>query len=233
MGKMLPAQEAAKIYHTNYVRNARAIGVLWAVFTICFSIIVMVVFIQPYWIGDSVNTPQAGYFGLFYYCVGNALTSELVCKGSMLDFGSIPSPAFKTALFFVAISMLLVVGCIVCFGLFFFCNSGSVYKICAWIQLASAVCMVVGCMIYPDGWDSPEVKRMCGERTDKYTLGNCTVRWAYILAIISILDALILSFLAFVLGNRQDNLLPEDFQVEGLGETPSPTWEYASQLFEG
>ncbi len=70
-------------------------------------------------------------------------------------------------------------------------------------------------MIYPDGWDSEEVKRMCGQRTDKYTLGNCTVRWAYILAIISIMDSLTLSFLAFVLGNRQDKLLPEDFQVEG------------------
>lgn len=77
----------------------------------------------------------------------------------------------------------------------------------------AATCMVIGCMIYPDGWDSEEVKRMCGQRTDKYTLGNCTVRWAYILAIISIMDALVLSFLAFVLGNRQDKLLPEDFQV--------------------
>ncbi|CDQ86176.1 unnamed protein product [Oncorhynchus mykiss] len=44
----------------------------------------MVVFIQPYWIGDSVNTPQAGYFGLFHYCIGNALTSELICKGKAL-----------------------------------------------------------------------------------------------------------------------------------------------------
>ncbi|XP_061114510.1 LHFPL tetraspan subfamily member 5b [Conger conger] len=212
---MLPAQEAAKIYHTNYVRNARAIGVLWAIFTICFAIIEVVVFIQPYWIGDSVNTPQAGYFGLFHYCIGNALTSELICKGSALDFGSIPSGAFKTAMFFVGTSMLLVVGCIICFSLFMFSNAGSVYKICAWMQLASAVTMVMGCMIYPDGWDSEEVKRMCGLRTDKYTLGNCTVRWAYILAIISTLDALVLSFLAFVLGNRQDKLLPDDFEVEG------------------
>lgn len=74
--------------------------------------------------------------------------------------------------------------------------------------------MAMGCMIYPDGWDAPEVKRMCGERTDKYTLGNCTVRWAYILGIISILDAGILSLLAFTLGNRQDKLLPEDFEVD-------------------
>lgn len=175
----------------------------------------MVVFIQPYWIGDSVNTPQAGYFGLFHYCIGNALTSELICKGSALDFASIPSPAFRTALFFVGTSMLLIVGCMVCFTLFWFCNTGSVYKICGWMQFASAILMVMGCMIYPDGWDAPEVKRMCGERTDKYTLGNCTVRWAYILAMICVLDSLILAFLAFTLGNRQDKLLPDDFEVEG------------------
>ena len=89
-----------------------------------------------------------------------------------------------------------------------------------WFCLAAAVAvlMLMGCMIYPDGWDAPEVKRMCGQRTDKYSLGNCTVRWAYILAIISILDALILAFLAFSLGNRQDKLLPDDFEVEGAGE---------------
>ena len=79
--------------------------------------------------------------------------------------------------------------------------------------------LVGGCLIYPDGWDAPEVKRMCGLRTDKYTLGNCTVRWAFILAIISILDALMLSLLAFTLGNRQDKLVSEDAgEMEGKGE---------------
>lgn len=69
---------------------------------------------------------------------------------------------------------------------------------------------MLGCMIYPDGWDADEVKRMCGEGTDKYTIGACSVRWAYILAIMGIMDALILSFLAFVLGNRQDGLMSEE-----------------------
>lgn len=82
-----------------------------------------------------------------------------------------------------------------------------------------AACLVLGCMIFPDGWDSDEVKRMCGEKTDKYTLGACSVRWAYILAIIGILDALILSFLAFVLGNRQDSLLAEELKLENKGRT--------------
>lgn len=85
--------------------------------------------------------------------------------------------------------------------------------------LSLGVCLVLGCMIYPDGWDSDEVRRMCGEQTDKYSLGACSVRWAYILAIMGILDALILSFLAFVLGNRQDGLMTEELLAESKGET--------------
>lgn len=76
---------------------------------------------------------------------------------------------------------------------------------------------MIGCLVYPDGWDSSEVRRMCGEQTGKYTLGHCTIRWAFMLAILSIGDALILSFLAFVLGYRQDKLLPDDYKADGNG----------------
>ncbi|XP_065408935.1 LHFPL tetraspan subfamily member 4 protein isoform X1 [Chrysemys picta bellii] len=212
---MLPSQEASKLYHDNYMRNSRAIGVLWAIFTICFAIINVVVFIQPYWIGDSVNTPKPGYFGLFHYCVGNGLANrELACRGSFADFSTIPSGAFKAASFFVLLSMVLILGCITFFALFFFCNTATVYKICAWMQLLAALCLVLGCMIFPDGWDAETVRDMCGEKTGKYSLGDCSVRWAYILAIIGILNALILSFLAFVLGNRQNDLLHEELKTE-------------------
>ncbi|KAM9277055.1 LOW QUALITY PROTEIN: LHFPL tetraspan subfamily member 4 protein [Morus bassanus] len=224
---MLPSQEASKLYHDNYVRNSRAIGVLWAIFTICFAIINVVVFIQPYWVGDSVNTPKPGYFGLFHYCVGSGLAGrELSCRGSFTDFSTIPSGAFQAAAFFVLLSMVLTLGCITCFALFFFCNTATVYKICAWMQLLAALCLVLGCMIFPDGWDAETIRDMCGEKTGKYSLGDCSVRWAYILAIIGILNALILSFLAFVLGNRQNDLLHEELKTESkdfVGTADSPT----------
>lgn len=125
-------QEASKVYQA----NSRAIGVLWAIFTICLAIISVVVFIEPYWIGDSVSTPQAGHFGLYHYCAGNGNSNrELLCQGSFSDLSSIPSAAFKAASFLVLTSMVLVVGCIVCFALFFFCNTATVYKTCAWMQL--------------------------------------------------------------------------------------------------
>nr|XP_005333922.2 LHFPL tetraspan subfamily member 4 protein [Ictidomys tridecemlineatus] len=211
--------------HEHYMRNSRAIGVLWAIFTICFAIINVVVFIQPYWVGDSVSTPKPGYFGLFHYCVGSGLAGrELTCRGSFTDFSTIPSGAFKAAAFFVLLSMVLILGCITCFALFFFCNTATVYKICAWMQLLAALCLVLGCMIFPDGWDAETIRDMCGAKTGKYSLGDCSVRWAYILAIIGILNALILSFLAFVLGNRQTDLLQEELKQENkdfVGSTVS------------
>ncbi|KAM3849444.1 LHFPL tetraspan subfamily member 4 protein-like, partial [Diretmus argenteus] len=121
---MLPSQDASKLYHDHYTRNSRAIGVLWAIFSICLAIITVVVLMQPYWVGDSVNTPHAGYFGLFHYCVGHGDSNrELTCHGSFSDFGSIPSGAFKAAAVFVLLSMVLIISCIFCFTLFFFCNT--------------------------------------------------------------------------------------------------------------
>lgn len=133
---MLPSQDASKIYRETYMRTSRTIGVLWAIFTTCLAIISVVVFIQPYWIGDSVHTPHAGHFGLFHYCVGSGHSEkELLCHGIFSDFGSIPSGSFKAASIFVLASMVLILGCIGCFVFFFFCNTATVYKTCAWMQL--------------------------------------------------------------------------------------------------
>ncbi|KFQ05713.1 Lipoma HMGIC fusion partner-like 4 protein, partial [Leptosomus discolor] len=172
-------------------------------------------FIQPYWVGDSVNTPKPGYFGLFHYCVGSGLAGrELSCRGSFTDFSTIPSGAFQAAAFFVLLSMVLTLGCITCFAL-----SPSTATPVSPLMLSpplhlAALCLVLGCMIFPDGWDAETIRDMCGEKTGKYSLGDCSVRWAYILAIIGILNALILSFLAFVLGNRQNDLLHEELKTE-------------------
>lgn len=138
---MLPSAEAAKLYQTNYVRNSRVIGLLWAIFTILFGIVNVTIFSQPYWIGDGVDTPQAGYFGLFHFCVGDGIARELACQGSFTEFAAIPSTAFKAASFFVGMSMMLVVTCIGCFSLFFLLSTSTVYKICGWMQALSGECL--------------------------------------------------------------------------------------------
>lgn len=45
--KVIEYVDASHLYATNYIRNSKAIAVLWAIFTICYSIIVVVSFVTP------------------------------------------------------------------------------------------------------------------------------------------------------------------------------------------
>ena len=38
--------ESSHMYSTKFMRNSKAVGVLWGIFSVCYSIIVMVVFTQ-------------------------------------------------------------------------------------------------------------------------------------------------------------------------------------------
>ena len=98
--------ETTRVYYTNYVRNSRAVGAMWGVFTICFAIINIVVFLQPQWIGDTDTSPGTGYFGLFEYCELFQSGLKLYCSGSFDEFSSILSDAFIAASFFIGFSTL-------------------------------------------------------------------------------------------------------------------------------
>ena len=69
-------------------------------------------------------------------------------------------------------------------------------------NLFSGVLLFLGCVIYPLGWSSDEVQRICGLSSGQFNAGSCNVRWAYILAIIGIVDVIVLAILAFVLAGR-------------------------------
>lgn len=64
--------DLSRLYQTEFVRSARAVGVLWAVCTLCFAIIQVVVLVQPSWIGTTDSRHQgagpalpSGTLGLF------------------------------------------------------------------------------------------------------------------------------------------------------------------------
>ena len=54
--------EKSYYHYTSYVRNYRAVGVMWGIFTICFAIINIIAFIQPQWIGDTEESLGIGRF---------------------------------------------------------------------------------------------------------------------------------------------------------------------------
>lgn len=65
--------DLSRLYQTEFVRSARAVGVLWAVCTLCFAIIQVVVLVQPSWVGTTDvrhqgaagPAPPSGTLGLF------------------------------------------------------------------------------------------------------------------------------------------------------------------------
>lgn len=64
--------DLSRLYQTEFVRSARAVGVLWAVCSLCFAIIQVVVLVQPSWVGTTAASPQgvgpalpSGTLGLF------------------------------------------------------------------------------------------------------------------------------------------------------------------------
>lgn len=70
--------------------------------------------------------------------------------------------------------------------------------------------MIGGVVSFPAGWDSEAVRDVCGPEADDYDIGQCGVRWAYILATIGIFDAVILAALAFLLATRCVKIAPSE-----------------------
>jgi len=83
MGSKIEYVDSSQIYATNYVRNSKAIGVLWAIFTICYAIIIVVSFITPEWIGN-VNGENPGKFGLWTVC--HAEETGEICRGRLVCY---------------------------------------------------------------------------------------------------------------------------------------------------
>ena len=119
-----------------YSRNSRAIGVLWAVFSLCFAIINAVVFVQPQWLGDTVTSRGTGYFGLWRSCRLLQDGQDLICEGRLDDFSTIQTPAFLAATVFMGLSVCISSLCVLAMVLFFFMHSSTVFHVCGWMQLS-------------------------------------------------------------------------------------------------
>ncbi|XP_018322901.1 LHFPL tetraspan subfamily member 3 protein, partial [Agrilus planipennis] len=183
MGSKIEYVDSTQIYATSYARNSKAIGVLWAIFTICYGIIVVVSFITPEWIG-VVEGENAGKIGLWSVC--RAEEQGEMCKGKFYSFYELSNIAFVGASACVGIAVLTALLTICMMVLFLFCHSTTVYHICGWLQVFSALALIGGCAGFPAGWAEEDVRKIC-LTSYMYNLGTCSFRWAYLLAAIGCL----------------------------------------------
>ena len=62
--------------------------------------------------------------------------------------------------------------------------------------------------MFPLGFSAGEVREVCGPTARQWNVGECELRWAFLLSIIGIFDAIVLSALAFVIATRTVKLQP-------------------------
>ncbi len=51
------------------------------------------------------------------------------------------------------------------------------------------LCFGIGILCFPAGWDNAHVRGICGPEANDYKLGDCGIRWGYVLAVIAFFDA--------------------------------------------
>jgi len=212
-----------------YIRNSRAIGVLWGVFAICQAIISVVVFVQPQWVGDTAQSPGSGYFGLWRHCAHTASLQgdpALTCGGRLSDLSSNVSSAFRAATILAGLAVVTSLLCCTCFLMFCFLRATTVFRVCGWMQLLAGMSLLLAVVVFPAGWDADRLREVCGPMADRYRLGGCGLRWAFLLAVLGAADALVLAALALALGTRHvqpDRLLspPPSHQQEAAASLAS------------
>lgn len=139
MGSKVEYVDSSHMYATNYVRNSKAIGVLWGIFTICYAIIAVVAFVTPEWMGEtSSGSESPARFGLWSTC-SYGTTAGVVedCQGRLDDLTTIPSLPGKAATLLAAVSVFVALITIVAMLLFFFIASTKVFHLCGWMQVIS------------------------------------------------------------------------------------------------
>uniref|UniRef100_U5ETD1 Putative conserved plasma membrane protein n=1 Tax=Corethrella appendiculata TaxID=1370023 RepID=U5ETD1_9DIPT len=206
MGTKIEYVDSSHMYATNYIRNSKAIAVLWAIFSICYAIISVVAFVTPEWVGD-LDSETGGRLGLWQICQKDELADN--CNGKLDDILSMQSIAFQVATIFGGLAVATSVLTICSLILMFFMRSTTVFHICGWMQILSAICMLIACISFPFGWNSDEFRKICGPESNRFEVGLCGMRWAYPLAIIACVDGCILATLAFILATRHVRLQPE------------------------
>ena len=72
-----------------------------------------------------------------------------------------------------------------CFVFLF--NATKMHVLLGYFFFVSGICLAIGILAFPAGWDNDHIRSICGN-SDDYELGDCGIRWAFVLAIIAFFD---------------------------------------------
>jgi len=155
------------------------IGVIWALLSLISSLLNSTGYYLPFWIKGQLHGTDV-YLGSFRRCNYPTLTREgkfeIVHEcGRYTTFGDIPSLYWQITT--IVVGVAAAISLLVSFTAFSGCCMSDVItkgtaRALGLIQLLAGVLMVAGGAAYPYGWESPEVRDVCGH-SRAYHLGTC------------------------------------------------------------
>jgi len=181
------------------------IGIIWSILSFSSSVLMSAGFYFPYWIRGTIpHSTLDSSFGIFRVCTYLIRLKDGSSRwmnecGRFTDFWDIPSVWWQAA------SVVMGVGCVLsllisCAALICCCTPDSTTKslaiLAGGLQAVVVVFVACGCVIYPLGWDNAQVFRVCGRHSGKYSLGQCTMAWAFYATVTGALGTLICSLIA-------------------------------------
>ncbi len=127
-------------YYKFYINVSRSFGLVWFILSICFAVALILVFIQPDWIGDTNESASRGYFGVFRFCVRSNVFHTYTCYGDWNDFGKYPdgTTVFKVSSVFILIAIILSIVVILVSLVSFCVKFERIFHICSWIQFITS-----------------------------------------------------------------------------------------------
>ena len=136
--------ETARLYHFRYLREYRAVCVLWALLTIIWATLNVVVFVQPQWIGDTKESPGFGHHGVYAYCFPDHADRRYECSGSFADFNSLLNDSYKATTFFVGVGALLMLISVAALLLFFCFKKTAVFVFVGVLEIITGKSLSTG-----------------------------------------------------------------------------------------
>ncbi|KAF4532256.1 hypothetical protein B566_EDAN004343 [Ephemera danica] len=211
-------------------------SLLWLLLTLVSTLAVLSAVLTPRWIvgpsishalkpldtGESVSRLYSRTLGLFTRCTLISGREQCASFAGMTqdqaDGGAgFPGP-WQASLTFLVLGLILgvlttlaaLLGC--CIQAV--CANKSLFHVAGAAQGAAGVLYILGIMLFPFGFGSERVRRICGEDADIYFLGDCSFGWSFYAAVVGILG----TFICAVLSHQAESATSSDRVQEEIDE---------------
>ena len=98
------------------------------------------------------------------------------CRGSLSDFSSILSPAWRAATVFSGLAVLTSVVTLLAWLTICVASTLGLFKVSGCLQIISGVFMLITILSFPAGWDNSSVISVCGPEVKQLNFCNKSLK---------------------------------------------------------